>query len=167
MNQPCANITGREPEHDPFVCTSLDAAVFLAALAVSAQYMMALASLAQQSMWGAVAPSLFWAGLFGAPLAAMAPAWLIGRFIPVNPLWGSIGLATPPTIWAIGLFGEPLALLLVGSAAVGCIALTMLPARHGRRLRARSITRRGLCLGCGYNLQGLAGGVCPECGRRG
>lgn len=154
-------------DRDPFACAPLDAAVFVAALAISTQYMMALASLAQQSMWGAVSPTLFWAGLFGAPLAAMAPAWLIGRFIPVNPLWGAIGLATPPTIWAVGLLAEPLALLLVGGAAAGCIALTILPARHGRRRRVRSILRKGRCIGCGYDLSGLGGGVCPECGRQG
>lgn len=33
-------------------------------------------------------------------------------------------------------------------------------------LRRRRRVRRGLCLGCGYDLKGGGAAVCPECGRR-
>ena len=129
---------------DPLACTSLDAALCLAAFAISGQYVLALAQLGQEAMWGAVSPALFWIGLLGAPLAAMGPGWLLGRFTPINPTWPAIGLATPPTIWAVGLFSEPMALLLVGLAAIASLCLTILPARRGRRRRALSMSRRGL-----------------------
>ena len=151
---------------DPLACTSLDAALCLAAMAVSTRYTLAVARLGLEVDWGAVAPIVFWAGLFGAPLAAMAPAWLLGRFTPVNPVWPAIGLATPLIVWSIGLREEPLALLLIGGAALASAMLTILPARHGRRLRMQSFRRRGLCPGCGYSLKGLSGDVCPECGWR-
>jgi len=52
-----------------------------------------------------------------------------------------------------------------GLIAGGLLGLCALPAWVGvskRRLRVR----RGCCLGCGYSLEGLTGGVCPECGER-
>lgn len=151
---------------DPFACTPLDAAVCAAGLMLSGRYALSLARLGQEAMWGASSEMVFWAGLLGAPLAVMAPAWLLGRLTPVNPVWLAIGLATPPTIWAVWLGPHPLALLLVGTAAVATALLTILPARQGQRLRARSIHRRGRCPGCGYSLEGLDRDICPECGRR-
>lgn len=47
---------------------------------------------------------------------------------------------------------------LVG--AIGIWVLVVLPAAV-RRARRR---RRGLCAACGYDLAGVGGGVCPECG---
>jgi hypothetical protein len=154
---------------DPFSCTLFDAALCFASLVISTRYVMALAQLGQDAMLG-VRPNgdaVFWVGLLGAPLAAMAPAWLLGRFTPMNPIWPAIGLATPLLIWTIGLITEPAALLLIGLASISAACWTIFPARHGRSLRLRSIHRRGLCPECGYSLKGLAGGVCPECGQRG
>lgn len=50
----------------------------------------------------------------------------------------------------------------------GLFEMTLLIGRAGlrflRALRQRIRTRRGLCGRCGYDLAGLSGGVCPECG---
>jgi hypothetical protein len=50
-----------------------------------------------------------------------------------------------------------------GLIAGGLLGLCTLPSWVGvgkRRFRRR----RGCCLWCGYSLDGLSGGVCPECG---
>jgi hypothetical protein len=48
--------------------------------------------------------------------------------------------------------------------AVGLLYLSVFVRRawQGRIRRLRE--RRGLCTGCGYDLRGLEGGRCPECG---
>ncbi len=56
----------------------------------------------------------------------------------VSALWGLTGALALYPAWAL-MFG---------------------PVRRWRR------RRRGLCVGCGYNLTGNVSGVCPECGRR-
>ncbi len=60
-----------------------------------------------------------------------------------------------PTTWAI----SALWVLGVVLAAYPSCALMFGPVRRWRR------RRRGLCVGCGYNLTGNVSGVCPECGR--
>ncbi|RMH27339.1 MAG: hypothetical protein D6692_07995 [Planctomycetota bacterium] len=54
-------------------------------------------------------------------------------------------------------------LVLVGLVYGGLWALGRLK-RIPDWLRSRRLRRRGLCGRCGYDLAGLAGGVCPECG---
>ncbi|MCB9838689.1 MAG: hypothetical protein H6813_05065 [Phycisphaeraceae bacterium] len=159
-----ASAAGPDERGDPLACTSIDAAIALGALAISAQYTVALIRLGQESMWGLVNPWMFWIGLFAAPLAVLAPAWLLGRFTPANPVWLAIGLATPLVVWTVGLFTAPPAMLLVGGTAALMIGFTLAPARHGRRRRQASIRKKRLCRHCGYSLDGLRGGVCPECG---
>jgi hypothetical protein len=48
----------------------------------------------------------------------------------------------------------------------GLFALALFTARHlPRALRVRARRRRGECTRCGFDLRGLIGGPCPECGR--
>jgi len=152
---------------DPLACTSFDAALCLVGLALSVRYVLGLAQLGQDAMWGAGPEAAFWIGLIGGPLAVMAPAWLLGRLSQANPVWPAIGLATPPGIWAVGLFAEPIPLALIGGAAFATVCLTIIPARHGRRVRTGARLRRGRCPDCGYDLRTDPGGLCPECGWRG
>jgi hypothetical protein len=72
-----------------------------------------------------------------------------------DPLgWGRFGYLVPyGPVWS-GIVGNS----LVG--AVGIWALVVLPAAV-RWARRRG---RGLCVACGYDLAGVGGGVCPECG---
>jgi len=149
---------------DPLACSALDAALFVIALALSTQYTLAVARLGQESMWGGLHPAIFWVGLLGSPLAALAPAWLLGRFSPANMVWPAIGLAAPLIVWSAGLLTEPGPLLLVGSAAALWMALTILPARHGRRRRHSRLLMAGRCVRCGYDLDGIPSKMCPECG---
>ena len=53
----------------------------------------------------------------------------------------------------------PLWLPFLLTAACPTFAFIRGPFRHWCRLR------KGLCLACGYNLNGNVSGVCPECGR--
>lgn len=155
-----------DERHDPLACSALDAALFVMALAISAQYTLAVARLGQESMWGALPQAVFWVGLLGSPLAALVPAWLLGRFSPANMVWPAIGLATPLIMWSAALYAEPLPLLLVGGAAVFTLTATIVPARHGRRLRKAKLASKGCCARCEYDLTGVPGRVCPECGPR-
>ena len=52
----------------------------------------------------------------------------------------------------------PLWIPFVTFAAFPTIAFVRAPSRRYRR------RKRGLCIGCGYNLTGNESGVCPECG---
>jgi hypothetical protein len=65
-------------------------------------------------------------------------------------------------------FGE-LTLLLVAACAV-CFYQCHLIRIHGQLLiyldKAAKKERLPMCLHCGYNLEGLPGKVCPECGKR-
>lgn len=64
-----------------------------------------------------------------------------GYLVPYGPVWS-------------GIVGN----CLVG--AIGIWSFVVLPAAV-RRARRRG---RGLCVACGYDLAGVGGGVCPECG---
>jgi hypothetical protein len=64
-----------------------------------------------------------------------------GYLVPYGPVWSGIVLNS-----------------LVG--AIGIWALVVFPAAV-RRARRR---KRGCCVACGYDLAGVGGGVCPECG---
>ncbi|MCH8148524.1 MAG: hypothetical protein IH987_11105 [Planctomycetes bacterium] len=52
----------------------------------------------------------------------------------------------------------PLWLLMIAFAVYPTIAFIRGPVRRWRR------HRKGLCIRCGYNLEGNVSGVCPECG---
>jgi hypothetical protein len=60
---------------------------------------------------------------------------------------------TPQPLWSIALA------LLSGPALLGLMLLPLL-----RRARIEHRRANGLCLACGYSLQGNVSGVCPECG---
>lgn len=64
-----------------------------------------------------------------------------GIVVPYGPVWS-------------GIVGNS----LVG--AIGIWALVVLPAA----VRLARRRRRGCCVACGYELAGVGGGVCPECG---
>lgn len=58
-------------------------------------------------------------------------------------------------------------LVLVGLVYGGLSSVRWLKRLPAAWLRNRRDRRRGLCEQCGYDLAGLAGGACPECGARG
>ncbi|MFT3683543.1 MAG: hypothetical protein QM783_01245 [Phycisphaerales bacterium] len=86
----------------------------------------------------------YWVGAVELPKWAHAQpgAWNLPRRMVVSPLWA--GLAVNSLFFAC-VIGAP----------VWCV----------RALRRRYRVRRGMCVGCGYRLAGLAAGPCPECGR--
>jgi predicted RNA-binding Zn-ribbon protein involved in translation (DUF1610 family) len=59
----------------------------------------------------------------------------------------------------------PIWLGLAGNVSVYTL-LWMLPLAVPSLLRRRRRLKRGLCVGCGYDLKGGGAAVCPECGRR-
>ena len=75
------------------------------------------------------------------------------------------------SISAVFVFGAASVLLRAG---IGLIPAVFIPlgmaglAGHPLELLRRNVQRdqrlRGLCVSCGYDLTGNAGGVCPECG---
>lgn len=68
---------------------------------------------------------------------------------------GMIRVATRPVFPGfLLLVAANEAILVVVRAGVGMPAVFRRPRRE----------RRGLCVGCGFDLDGLSGGVCPECG---
>jgi hypothetical protein len=69
------------------------------------------------------------------------------RILPVRPLWGAL---IADTLFMAAAWWMMLRLAAVGWAAV----------------QARRRDRRGLCKHCGYDLAGLDGPTCPECGKQ-
>ncbi len=64
----------------------------------------------------------------------------------------------PPTHWFQRAIVVPRGSFFFLFAIYPTIAFIRGPLRRWRR------RRRGLCLKCGYNLEGNVSGVCPECG---
>lgn len=54
---------------------------------------------------------------------------------------------------------------MVVAGAIGCWAIFLISARYMRPHLLAELRARGLCQGCGYDLQEKAT-VCPECGER-
>lgn len=74
------------------------------------------------------------------------PGWCVGRrsptiSLPIKPLWLGFGINS----------------VVLG---VGTGVLMAAPRWTRRRIRMA----QGRCASCGYDLKGLSGGVCPECG---
>lgn len=69
---------------------------------------------------------------------------------------GQLTIGTSRTYW----LQCPIWLLPALFAPFPTFALIRGPVRRWRR------RRRGLCVGCGYNLTGNVSGVCPECGTK-
>lgn len=79
----------------------------------------------------------------------------------VGGSWMGFGyLRAPPfnSTWIFFVIFCPFCVPVLFLAAYPTIAFIRGPLRRRRR------RRRGLCIRCGYNLQGNESGVCPECG---
>ncbi|MEM6459378.1 MAG: hypothetical protein AAF710_08325 [Planctomycetota bacterium] len=120
---------------------------------------------------------------------------LIWAYDPSSQIQVTNGKVSPSRIKKIlnysplsGLFFAGISVVVMGIAVVVdfgspqwtadltgfCVALIALPVayritKHVRRTTRREFPRRlallGVCSGCGYNLCGISGPVCPECGR--
>ncbi|MCA9255207.1 MAG: hypothetical protein KDA33_06190 [Phycisphaerales bacterium] len=80
-----------------------------------------------------------------------------------------IGLADrlPMPLMSTGWFAPPVIEYPCYMLPYWCILVVTVPPwfhlhRRARELRLRK--RRGLCLACGYSLEGNVSGTCPECG---
>lgn len=62
-----------------------------------------------------------------------------------------------------GYWGINIPILAFGLLGSGLPIIWMLHREWVKRRRAQRVTR-GLCMACSYNLQGVTGPVCPECG---
>lgn len=92
---------------------------------------------------------------FGGFVAVIVAANLAGRW------W--LGIKLVPPLWAIAPVVVPLFFIVLGNSD------RFAAARLGRERIARSLTRAGLCAGCGYPIVDLdpepdGCQVCPECG---
>lgn len=89
-----------------------------------------------------------WSGSWHIPMTRSWPpaSTLFSASLPLRPLWP--GLPADSALFA-----------------AAWAALLSLP-HLARRLHAALLSRRqGRCRGCGYDLRGLPGPLCPECGR--
>ena len=105
------------------------------------------AQLSRQSLaWGLQGPSMS-ASVMLAPGSSWLPT-IRGATVGTGPV------GVPQTLYTLSVLYVPLWPLVTVIAAIGGAAFWM-----GRR-----IPIPGHCRKCGYNLAGLKGGTCPECG---
>jgi len=88
-------------------------------------------------------------------------AWTPRGYLPLLKPYGWSTQVDPsnPRLRLV-IFRLPLWLMFLASAVYPVVAFIRGPLRRWRR------KRRGLCVGCGYNLIGTVTGVCSECGAR-
>lgn len=109
--------------------------------------------------WREYATGWPWRAWRGSHSSVPAP----GGYTALSSSLTHVGDPTGMTRWGFVVPYGPVWSGNVGNSLVGAIgiwALVVLPAAV-RRARRR---RRGCCVACGYELAGVGGGVCPECG---
>ncbi|MEE9128669.1 MAG: hypothetical protein V3T84_01530 [Phycisphaerales bacterium] len=128
-------------------------------MAVTGIFFLNLWSGSQTTFWGYVG-FIFVSVLIWIPLS-----FLLRRADPVRTIL--IGLISPliggcimfPVLGAIAAFAAGVVTFPVG-------VLTAIFVRLAVLVSDRVVQRPGLCWKCGYNLGGLSGERCPECGAR-
>jgi len=97
----------------------------------------------------------------GVSYRGMPLAWLKAR-----PMLGPVSNWTLDRVWGASEV-RPLAFVIDSSFWAGLsYCVIVVPQRMRARTREFERRRRGLCVRCGYNLEGNTSGDCPECGTK-